>query len=94
MAKYMITFHLDGTARNEAIKRFVSTGGAPPPEGLTELGRWHSVATDGGYSVVETDDPKAIADWILQWSDLLSYDVDPVIMDEELSELFEKHGLG
>ena len=94
MAKYMITWRLPPATRNEAIKRFMSTDARRAPEGLKELGRWHGARGDGGYLVVETDDPKFITNWLLKWSDLLPYEVEPVITDEELGELFQKHGLG
>ena len=72
----------------------MNTDARTAPEELKELGRWHAARGDGGYVVVETDDPKAITNWLLQWSDLLSYEVEPVISDEEMGELFQKHGLG
>ena len=94
MATYMITWRLPPATRNESIKRFMNTDARRAPEGLTELSRWHAARGDGGYTVVETDHPKNITNWLLQWSDLLSYEVEPVITDEELGELFQKHGLG
>jgi hypothetical protein len=94
MAKYMITWQLPPGTRNEAIKRFMGTDAARPPDGLKELGRWHAAKGDAGYLVVETENPKFITNWLLKWSDLMVYEVEPVITDEELGELFVKHGFG
>jgi hypothetical protein len=92
MPKYMITWKLSPAVRNEAIKRF-ATNARNVPAGLKEIGRWHAAGGGGGYSVVETDDPKHITNWVLQWSDLLPYDVEPVITDEELADSLQKNKL-
>lgn len=65
-----------------------------PPEGVSVVTRWHSVSNNRGWGVVETDDLKNIADWLLPWSDLACYEVSSVITDEEAGELAKKHGLG
>jgi len=93
MAKYMITWRLPAETRNVALKRFMEGSAMQPPEGVTHISRWHGVS-GLGWGVVETDDPKNIADWLLRWTDLISYDVFPVITDEEIGALLQKHGLG
>ena len=45
-----------------------------------------------GWTVVQTDDPKHIADWIMNGSDIMDYEVHPVISDEELGGIFAKQG--
>ena len=92
MAKYMVMWDLPSETRNEAIKRFAA-GGAEmeAPDGVTLVTRWHAVDGGSGFSVVETDDPKGIADWLLHWTDILTYQVVPVITDDELGELLQKH---
>jgi hypothetical protein len=64
-----------------AINRFRDTGGAPPPKGIKMVGRWHSVGQDWGITVAEADDAAAIAAWSLEWSDLLTFDIHPVLDD-------------
>jgi hypothetical protein len=68
---------------NSAIERFGETG-APPPEGVNMLARWHDVAGKRGFALSETDDPVAIAKWCHGWNDLLSFEIVPVINDEQL----------
>lgn len=95
MGLYMVRYRLTSANRNEAIHRFMTNEAAmTAPAGSTSIARWHSVEGNGGWNVVETDNPAALADWTLQWSDLLSYEVTPVIGDEELGALFQKHKLG
>lgn len=92
MAKYMVEWSVPRESRNEAIKRF-GTDASKAPAGLEILGRWHTASIDAGYVLVEASNPKDIANWVLQWSDLLPYEVRPVITDEELGDLLERHKL-
>ncbi len=94
MAKYMVTWDIPPEVRNEAISRFMDGSSMQPPEGVSVVGRWFAAAGGDGWSVVETDDPKMISAWLLRWSDLLHYEVTPVITDEELGENIQKLGLG
>ena len=89
----MMTYDLPSENRNEAIKRFAEGSTMQPPEGATIVGRWHSVGSNVGWTLIETDDPKTIADWLLHWSDIMTFDVAPVIGDEELGALFQKRDL-
>ena len=93
MALYMIRSHVSTANRDAVFKRYASTDASDAPAGVRELGVWSSVLNDGAYHLVETDDPKNIADWLMQWSDLCSYDIEPVISGEDFVGLVEKHGL-
>lgn len=92
MAKYMVTYELAPEHRDEAIKRF-STDARNAPEGVDAIGRWHSVSTGHGYLVVQTADPAKITGWLLKWSDIIAYEVDPVIDDDELGAQLQAGGL-
>ena len=93
MSLYMIRYQLSPRNRNKAIKRFMHSEEAPtPPDGVTHIDRWHSVAGNEGWHIADATDPKAIFDWVLHWSDIVSYEITPVVKDEELGELLQKHG--
>ena len=70
----------------EATDRFTQTGGQPP-EGVKMLARWHDVAGGRGFAVAESEDAAAICAWCRQWSDLLTFEVVPVINDGQLAEV-------
>ena len=93
MATYMVTYELPHTNRNEAIKRFVSGEAMQDPAGAKTTARWHSVGGKIGWFVVETDDPSIMTAWLLQWTDIIDYDITPVIGDETLGEALAKAGL-
>lgn len=89
--KFMITYEYTPDRRGVAIERFRQTQGVPP-EGVSLLGRWHRVAGNAGFLLVESEEGQAVADLILGWSDILSFDVMPVVDDDELAELLEEMG--
>jgi hypothetical protein len=89
--KFMLTFTMQPDKRNEAIARFLKTGGHPP-QGAKLLGRWTRADFSQGYDLLESNDATALTEFALQWSDLMQLEITPVIEDKELSELVKKSG--
>ena len=83
-----ITFDYLPDSRDEVHEHFKQTG-APPPDGVNMVGRWHSVEGNRGWLVAETDDPAAVARWLQEWTDLISFEVTPVLTDEQFSAVIE-----
>lgn len=86
--RFMVTWTFKPEHAQDTIKRFKETG-APSPDGVKLLSRWHDVAGRRGFALTETDDPIAAARMCRQWSDLLSFDVIPVLDDNELGQALE-----
>ena len=78
--KFMITWKMPQAAYRMALERFLATG-APAPEGLKTLGRWHTAGSSKGFHLVEGSDA-ALAEINAQWADLLELEVTPVIEDD------------
>jgi hypothetical protein len=91
--KFMVTFTIpsDKAKRDEAIARFKKTGGHPP-QGATLLGRWTQLDMSTVYVLVESDDPKSLAGYAIDWSDLLVVETAPVMEDTELSDVLKRVG--
>jgi hypothetical protein len=83
---FHVSYTLNPGARNDAQARFLSTG-APPPAGITMLGRWHSAAGLKGFLVAETDSAVALGKWLQDWTDLLTFEATPVFTDAEAGEV-------
>ena len=83
---FHITYKISSERRNESQKRFKETG-APPPAGVKMTGRWHCAQGLKGFIVAESADAAAIARWMQDWTDVLSFEVTPVITDEELARV-------
>lgn len=91
--KFMLTFTLtpEKTKCQEAIARFLKTGGQPP-KGVKLLGRWTRADFSGGYDLVESDDVAALTEFALQWSDLMELQISPVVEDQQLSDVLKRNG--
>jgi hypothetical protein len=89
--KFMLTFSWkpDIKARDEGISRFLKTGGQPP-EGVKLLGRWTRADFNGGFDLLESDNPQALAEFSLMWSDILDLTIVPVVEDTQLSAVLER----
>lgn len=74
---FMVSYSFLPDVRNAAQERFKTTGGGPG-DGARMLGRWHAVGGHRGFVLAESDDSIALARWLQDWSDLLTFDVVPV----------------
>ncbi|HEX4758752.1 MAG TPA: DUF3303 family protein [Terracidiphilus sp.] len=91
--KFMSTWTLlPGSVRTAAEQFLAGTAGTP--EGVTILGRWHSVDCSGGFALYETNNPAALHLGAAQWADLLEINTVAVIEDAEaganLTAVFKK----
>ena len=86
----MLTFHWkpDTKMRADAIARF-RAGDGTPPRGVKLLGRWTRADFSGGFDLLETEDPQALAEFALKWNDLMELNIAPVLEDAELTEVLK-----
>jgi hypothetical protein len=91
--KFIVTFDWqpDKETQDEGIARFLKTGGQPPA-GAKFLGRWTRLDFSGGYVLLESDNPKALTEFALAWSDLMALTIVPVIEDQDLGEVLQRAG--
>jgi hypothetical protein len=91
--KFMLSFTItpDKAKRDEAIQRFLKTGGQPP-KGAKLLGRWTAADFSHGFDLLESDDVQPLTKFALEWSDLMEQHITPVIEDQELAEVLAVTG--
>jgi hypothetical protein len=53
-------------------------------------GRWHSVSGSRGWVLASSDDAQALYRWIGQWADLMHFEVDVVLDDEEAAQVLQE----
>ena len=78
--KYMLCWSIPPENYNAAVDAFLEEG-APMPEGLTSLGRWHAPGSTKGWLLCETENPAALAHHVGQWAHLLAIEVHPILDD-------------
>ncbi len=84
---FTITWEGCPETRNKDIRRFLDSGGGLPPAGVKMIGRWHDLASISGVAVAETNDAALMAQWALEWSDLLRLQVRQVLDDAQFGAL-------
>jgi hypothetical protein len=83
--KFMLRWTIPPENYTAAVDAFLE-GGAPMPEGLTSLGRWHEPGSTRGWLLCETDNLVALSEHVSEWAHLLKMRVSPVIGDSEAGE--------
>ena len=78
--KYMMSWNIKPEHYKSAVARFLSTG-APLPEGMTMIGRWHANGSTNGWLLVEGT-IEAAYEHASEWGDLLDMQISPVVEDE------------
>lgn len=71
-----------------AIKQFIDTGGPVAP-GAKTIGRWHAPGSTMGWHVIEGD-LVAASQHVADWSDLLEYEIYPVMEDTDAATVAKK----
>ena len=53
------------------------------PEGLAYVGSWVEASLDRCFQLMECDDVTLLQRWVAQWSDLLEFEIIPVVPGKE-----------
>jgi hypothetical protein len=56
------------------------------PHGLTYVSSWVDTTLERCYQLMETADPRLLDEWMAQWSDLVDFEVHPVITSADAAE--------
>jgi hypothetical protein len=80
--KYITTWTIRPENIKAAIERF--SKGDPKVPGV-KVTRFHELGTGRGFSLVEADDPTAVARYAVAWSDLVDQKIVPVVGDAEVA---------
>ncbi len=87
--KFMSEWCVRPSVFRDAVARFLETQAAPPA-GVKLLGRWHKADLTGGYSLYESDDPKAIYESAAEWTDLCEIRSSVVVEDADAGPVLAK----
>jgi hypothetical protein len=87
MAKtlYMVIEHFKGGDAVPVYRRFRARGRLAPA-GLAYIASWVDTKLQRCFQVMETEDPRLLDDWIAHWSDIVDFEVHPVITSAEAAE--------
>ena len=82
---YMVIEHFKGGDAVPVYRRFREQGRLAP-EGLSYVSSWVDTGFARCYQVMETADPRLLDEWMARWSDLVDFEVHPVITSAEAAE--------
>jgi hypothetical protein len=57
------------------------------PEGLKYVDSWIEANFDRCFQLMECDDPRLLQQWILEWQDLMEFEIVPVVESKQIREL-------
>lgn len=82
---YMIVEHFKNGDAAPVYQRFESHG-RMAPDGLIYVASWVDEQFQRCFQLMETDDRSLIDQWIANWSDLVDFEICPVMTSAEASE--------
>jgi Protein of unknown function (DUF3303) len=60
--------------------------GRMAPEGLRYVWSWIDERLERCFQLMETSDPRLLEEWIANWSDIVDFEVYPVVSSKEAAE--------
>lgn len=85
---YLVIEHFRGGAAAPVYQRFRDRGRLAP-EGLRYVSSWVTPDLKMCYQVMECEDRGLLESWMSNWSDLVEFDVIPVITSAEAAAAIE-----
>lgn len=76
----------------EAIYERFDRNGRMLPDGLLYLDSWVDNELSTCYQIMESESVKLVEDWIQSWSDLVDFEIIPVLNSLEAREMHYKSG--
>jgi Protein of unknown function (DUF3303) len=73
----------------KAVYRRFRDRGRGAPEGLKYVGSWIEANFDRCFQLMECDDARLLQQWVAAWSDLIEFEIVPVVPSAETREAVE-----
>jgi hypothetical protein len=71
----------------KAVYRRFRDNGRMMPDGLRYVGSWIEVNFDRCFQLMECEDARLLQQWMVNWTDLMDFEVVPVATSEETREV-------
>jgi Domain of unknown function (DUF3303) len=82
---YMIVEHFKNGDPLPVYRRFREHGRLAP-EGLNYVASWVDVKLERCFQVMEAEDVSHLDEWIANWSDIVEFEIYPVISSKEAAD--------
>lgn len=74
----------------KAVYRRFREQGRGAPEGLRYVSSWIEANFDRCFQVMECDDARLLQQWVIFWSDLIEFEIVPVVTSAETREAIDR----
>jgi Protein of unknown function (DUF3303) len=85
MSLYMVIENFRNGDARPVYRRFRDRGRLAPT-GLTYVSSWVADELDRCYQLMETEDRQLLDQWIANWSDIVDFEVHPVMSSKEAAD--------
>jgi len=85
---FMVIERFRNRDAKEVYRRFRDRGRGTP-EGLTYAGSWIEANFDRCFQLMECDDARLLQQWVAAWSDLIDFEIVPVVPSAETRQVVE-----
>jgi hypothetical protein len=79
---FMVIERFKDRSAREVYRRFRERGRLMPG-GLEYLGSWVEINFDRCFQLMECDDARLFQQWVVQWQDLVDFEIVPVVPSDE-----------
>jgi hypothetical protein len=83
---YMVVEHFKNKDAAPAYRRFRDRG-RMMPEGLMYVSSWIDLKLERCFQLMETNDRSLLDKWIANWSDIIDFEVYPVVTSKQAVEM-------
>jgi Domain of unknown function (DUF3303) len=82
---YMVIEHFKNGDPIPVYRRFGERGRLAPP-GLSYVSSWVDAKLERCFQVMETADESLLGEWIARWSDIVDFEIIPVLTSDQAAE--------
>jgi hypothetical protein len=75
----------------KAVYRRFRDSGRMMPDGLKYVGSWIEANFDRCFQIMECDDARLLQEWILNWGDLVEFEIVPVVPSDQTRAAIQPH---
>ena len=79
---YMVIENFKGRSASRIYQRF-DKHGRMTPEGLKYINSWVDAEVTRCFQLMECEDAKILEEWTEKWSDLVDFEIVPLVSSEE-----------
>jgi len=83
---FMVIEHFKNGDALAVYRRFQQQG-RMMPEGLKYVGSWVEADFHRCFQLMECHDPRLLQQWVLNWRDLMEFEITPVVASPEMVEM-------